>query len=101
MARRFVIAHRTTGAYLGFCPSLNRDPAHPADLSKMHVDSLDDAATYSTFLHGELERLSLDDFASAYVVKTVELASLHDTPRLLPPPGVRARTPSDPSGDFD
>jgi len=89
--RRYVIQHRTTGDYLGLVPSLNQDPQNPPDISKLHVGDLDDAATYSTEISAKIEHKGLAEFAGAYDVKTVEISSILDTPRLLPAPRSRGQ----------
>lgn len=89
--RRYVIQHRTTGDYLGLVPSLNQDPQNPPDVSKLHVTDLDAAATYSTEISAKIEHKGLAEFAGAYDVKTVEISSMLDTPRLLPMPRARGQ----------
>lgn len=87
--RRHVIRHKTTGDFLGLYPSLNQDPENPPDISKLHVSTLEDAASYSTISSAEMERRGIPDFADAYEVKTVEMASILDIPTLLHPPAPR------------
>lgn len=89
MARRYVIRHKTTGDYLGLYPSLEQDPKNPPDISKLHVATLEEAASYGTISSAEMERRGIPDFADAYEVKTVELSSALDHPCLLHDPRAR------------
>lgn len=95
MARRYVIQHRSTGAFLGLVPSLTQETVNQQDGEPLHVTDLKDAASYPTTNYADLERETLGSFAGAYKVTPIEYSSIDGAPREIPLSGTAER-PEDP-----
>ena len=70
MATRFALQHIGTQRWLAVRPSLGR--------GLMDSASEADACSYSTMTEAELERADLGDFAAAWHVVPVGVASIYD-----------------------
>lgn len=77
MATRYAIRHIGTRSWLSVRPSLGR--------GLMTSASEAGAASYSTMTEAELERASLADFATAWEVVPIAVASIYDDPQETAP----------------
>lgn len=82
MATRFAVRHLTSGRYLGVTPSVAFSALQPTagQVSAVEVQTVEEAATYTTIEEGAWERESLESFKDAWEVVPVEVEMMGDSP---------------------